>query len=83
MALTLGTYFLNRFRPDMKERLVDVTDLVVEKALIPHSQGPQLLRTSAKINWASKSANLVFYSINVSCFVYFLYDDRETDQTKG
>ena len=66
MALSLGTYFLNRFRPEMKERLVDVTDLVVEKALIPHSEGPQLLRTSSKIDWLSKSADLVFYSINAS-----------------
>jgi hypothetical protein len=49
----------------MRERLVDVTNLVVEKALIPHSQGPQLLRTSAKIDWLSQSADLVFYSINV------------------
>ena len=65
MALSLGRYFLDRFRPEMRERLVDVTNLVVEKALIPHSQGPQLLRTSAKIDWLSQSADLVFYSINV------------------
>jgi hypothetical protein len=66
MAMTLGTYFLDRFKPEMKERLVDVADLAVEKALIPHSNGPQLLRTSANIDWLSKSASLVFYSINVS-----------------
>jgi hypothetical protein len=65
MALSLGRYFLDRFRPEMRERLVDVTNLFVEKALIPHSQGPQLLRTSAKIDWLSQSADLVFYSINV------------------
>ena len=48
----------------MKERLVDVSDLVVEKALIPHSKGPQLLRTSAKVDWATNSADCMFYSVD-------------------
>lgn len=64
MALTVGTYLLDRYKPEMADRLVDVSDMLVEKALIPHSQGPQLLRTSAKVDWKSKSAACVFYSIN-------------------
>lgn len=64
MALTVGTYLLDRFKPDMADRLVDVSDMLVEKALIPHSQGPQLLRTSAKVDWSKNSAGCVFYSVN-------------------
>lgn len=30
----------------MMERLVDVSDLVVENALIPHLAGPRIVRTS-------------------------------------
>ncbi|KAI4159137.1 MAG: hypothetical protein LQ342_006841 [Letrouitia transgressa] len=64
MALTVGTYMLDRFKPEMTDRLVNISDMLVEKALIPHSQGPQLLRISAKIDWASMSAACVFYSVN-------------------
>lgn len=64
MALTVGSYLLDRFKPDMADRLVDVSNMLVEKALIPHSQGPQLLRTSAKVDWSKKSAACVFYSVN-------------------
>ncbi|KAL8779358.1 MAG: hypothetical protein Q9194_001493 [Teloschistes cf. exilis] len=66
MALTIGTYLLDRYKPEMVERLIDVSNMLVEKALIPHSQGLQLLRTSAKIDWANKSAACVFYSVNES-----------------
>jgi hypothetical protein len=66
MALTVGKYLIDRYKPDMKERLVDVSDLVVEKALIPHSQGPQLVRQSAKFDWSTKAAECNFYSVNVS-----------------
>lgn len=48
----------------MKERLVDVSNLVVNKALIPHSEGPQLLRTSAQVDWTTKSADCIFYSVD-------------------
>ncbi|KAI4254023.1 MAG: hypothetical protein LQ352_003346 [Teloschistes flavicans] len=64
MALTIGKYLLDRYKPEMTERLVDVSNMLVEKALIPHSQGPQLLRTSAKVDWANKNAACVFYSVN-------------------
>ena len=66
MALTVGKYLIDRFKPDIKERLVDVSDLVVEKALIPHSQGPQLVRQSAKFDWSTRTAECKFYSVNVS-----------------
>jgi iterative type I PKS product template protein len=64
IALSLGTYLLDRFQPEMKERLVDVSGLTVESALIPHGKGPQLLHTSAKVDWATKSAECMFYSVD-------------------
>ncbi|TVY85230.1 putative sterigmatocystin biosynthesis polyketide synthase [Lachnellula suecica] len=64
IALSLGKYLLTRFQPTMKETLVDVADLIVEKALIPHSKGPQILRTSAKVDWTTKSAHLQFRSVD-------------------
>lgn len=70
MALVVGRYLLDRFQPDMKERLVDVSDLVVEKALIPHSAGPQLVRTSAVASWDKKTASCKFYSVDVSSPIY-------------
>ena len=66
MGLTVGNYLLNRFRPDMIECLVDISDLVVEKALIPHSAGPQLVRTSAIASWDKNTAECKFYSVDVS-----------------
>ena len=45
---------------------MDVADLIVEKALIPHSKGPQILRTSAKVDWTAKGALLLFRSVDVS-----------------
>ena len=66
MGLTVGKYLLDRFRPNMIERLVDISDLVVEKALIPHSAGPQLVRTSATASWDNNTAECKFYSVDVS-----------------
>jgi hypothetical protein len=45
--------------------MVDVADLIVEKALIPHSKGPQILRTSVKVDWTAKSAHVLFRSVDV------------------
>ncbi|KZF26353.1 polyketide synthase [Xylona heveae TC161] len=64
IALTLGKYLVDRYQPDMKERLVDVSDMTIEKALIAKGTGPQLLRTSVEVDWLNKSANVRFYSVN-------------------
>ncbi|KAL8757890.1 MAG: hypothetical protein Q9184_004087 [Pyrenodesmia sp. 2 TL-2023] len=64
MALTMGTYLLDRFQPDMADHLVDISNMLVEKALIAHSQGPQFLRTSTRVDWSTKSAAYVFYSVS-------------------
>lgn len=64
MGLVVGKYILDRFQPNMKERFVEIADLVVEKALIPHGAGPQLVRTSAEASWDKKTAKCKFYSVN-------------------
>jgi iterative type I PKS product template protein len=64
IGLSLGKYLLARFRPSLTNAIVDVSDLVVEKALIPHSKGPQILRTSADVDWTTKSAHLKFRSVD-------------------
>ena len=66
IGLSLGRYLIDRYQPGLEGSIVDVADLIVEKALIPHCNGPQMLRTSADVDWASKSAKLVFRSHNVS-----------------
>ncbi len=70
IAFTLGKYLFNRLRPGY-DGIVDVSDLVCDKALIPHGLGPQLLRTSMDVSWApkaagaTKSAKCTFYSVDV------------------
>ena len=74
IALTTGKYLMNRLRPGYPGT-VDVSDLVVEKALIPHGLGPQLLHSSLKVEWApkaagaTKKAQCAFCSVDVSLLI--------------
>ena len=74
IAFQIGKYTMDRLRSGHSsaiDGIVDVSDLVVEKALIPHGKGPQLLRTSLKIEWPPKAAatarnaKVEFYSVHV------------------
>jgi noranthrone synthase len=59
IALQVGKYSMDRIRgghPTAIDGLVDVSDLVVDKALIPHGQAPQLLRTTLTMKWPPKAA---------------------------
>lgn len=59
IALQVGKYAMDRIRAGHKEAIdgmVDVSDLVVDKALIPHGQAPQLLRTTVTMTWPPKAA---------------------------
>ncbi|KAL4784871.1 beta-ketoacyl synthase [Aspergillus varians] len=59
IALQVGRYSMNRLRashPGAMDGVVDVCDLVVDKALIPHGKGPQLLRTRLAMTWPPKAA---------------------------
>jgi noranthrone synthase len=59
IALQVGKYSMDRIRaghPSAIDGLVDVADLIVDKALIPHGQAPQLLRTTLTMKWPPKAA---------------------------
>jgi noranthrone synthase len=59
IAFTVGKYTMDKLRSSHTgaiDGVVDVSDLVVEKALIPHGQGPQILRTTLTIAWPPKAA---------------------------
>ena len=77
IALTLGRYLLERYRPNQQQNLVDVSDMTVSKALILQAGATQqLLQAHADVDWSSQSAVLKFLSFNVGdpsyCFkIYF------------
>jgi noranthrone synthase len=59
IAMQVGKYAMDRIRAGHKEAidgLIDVSDMVVDKALIPHGQAPQLLRTTVIMSWPPKAA---------------------------
>ena len=64
IAFTLGTYLLDRFQPSFEERLVDVANMVIEKALIARGGEPQMLRAAVDVDWKAKAAQCRFYSID-------------------
>lgn len=67
IALTLGNYLLKRYRPDQQENLVDVSDMIISKALILRADAShQLLRACAEVDWQSKLAAIRFMSFDVS-----------------
>ena len=71
MAFILGDYVMNRFFSG-KRAILEVADIVAEKVLIPHSRGPQPMRTSLKCDLDDNGPNGLpiakceFYSVNVS-----------------
>jgi len=64
IALSIGKVLTKKYQPSIKDFIIDVADLVVEKALIPHSNGPQILRTSGNMNWTTKHGHMRFDSVN-------------------
>ena len=59
IAYQVGKYSMDRIRAGHKgaiDGLVDVCDMVVDKALIPHGEAPQLLRTTLTMSWPPKAA---------------------------
>ncbi|KAE8825964.1 hypothetical protein PTNB85_08909 [Pyrenophora teres f. teres] len=84
MALTLGTYLLKRYKSDLGDMLVDVSDMTISKALILNEQGnKQLVQVHAEADWPSRSVTMKFMSFNnhqklqehSRCIVH--YTDRE------
>ncbi|EAU33967.1 hypothetical protein ATEG_06206 [Aspergillus terreus NIH2624] len=85
MALTLGTYLLKRYRPDQNDSLVDVTDMVISKALILRAgASEQLLQAHADADWAANAVTIKFKSFDVSplsncCVVHSTYSVLRID----
>ena len=67
IALTLGTYLLKRYRPDQEENLVDITDMIISKALILRDGADeQLLQAHAEVDWQLGATNVKFMTFDVS-----------------
>ena len=67
VALSLGTYLLERYRPNQDENLVDVSDMNISKALILRAGATQqLLQIHTDVDWSSKVAAIKFMSFDVS-----------------
>ncbi|KAJ5521624.1 hypothetical protein N7527_005739 [Penicillium freii] len=86
IALTVGKYLLQRYHPEMKDSLVDVSNMTVMKALIAKPGGPQPLRTFVTVDWAAEKAKGRFCSFDkkgqptvehASCEIYFTDRSRQ------
>ena len=67
IALSLGTYLLERFRPHKQERLVDVSDMTISRALILQDGATQqLIQAHTTVKWSSDAATIEFKSFDVS-----------------
>lgn len=65
MALNLGTYLLACYRPNETMKLVDVSDMIISKALILNEQASkQLIQFHAEADWPSHSVAMKFMSFN-------------------
>lgn len=64
IALTIGKYLLDRYKPDAKNKTLGVDDMTIEKPLIARSKGPQMLRTSVDVDWTTNTVVCKFYSVN-------------------
>lgn len=67
IALSLGTYLLERYHPEQQENLVDVSDMIISKALILKAGATQqLLQAHTEVDWSSNTATVQFRSFDVS-----------------
>lgn len=65
MALTLGTYLLKRYKPDQADRIVDVSDMTICKALILKAGATQqFLQAHGDVDWSLQTATLIFMSFD-------------------
>ncbi|KAK8079429.1 hypothetical protein PG997_007247 [Apiospora hydei] len=63
MALTLGAYLRGRYQPNQTEKVIDVSDMTISKALILNEQSnKQLLQLHAEADWATQSVTMKFMS---------------------
>lgn len=91
IALSVGKYLVEKYRPQQAEKLVDVSDMTISKALILNSAGiRQPLQALIDVDWATNSAAIKFMSFDVKeklqehsrCVVRFK-DDRLLTELKS
>ncbi|GIZ46262.1 hypothetical protein CKM354_000939400 [Cercospora kikuchii] len=81
IAAQAGKYCMDRIRAGHQgaiDGLIDVCDLVVDKALIPHGKAPQLLRTTLTMTWPPKAAATT-RSAKVKFATYFADGKLDTE----
>lgn len=75
IALTLGDYILKRHRPGEQEKIVDVSDMTISKALILKAGATQqLLQAHAEVDWSSNLTTVKFMSFDVSLLLPLVID---------
>lgn len=71
IALSLGTYLLERYRPNQEENLVDISDMTISKALILRAGATQqLIQIHTDVDWSSNAAAIKFMSFDVSILLH-------------
>ena len=71
IALGLGTYLLERYRPNQDENLVEVSDMIISKALILRAGATQqFIQIHTDVDWPSNAAAIKFMSLDVSEFLH-------------
>ncbi|CAO1601138.1 fusarubin cluster-polyketide synthase [Xanthoria calcicola] len=67
MALSMGTYLIDRYQPAKPDRLLDISDMSVSKALIlKEKAGEQLLQAHSDVDWSSNAATTIFMSFDAN-----------------
>ncbi|KAJ6199961.1 hypothetical protein J3E72DRAFT_186462 [Bipolaris maydis] len=65
IALTLGTYLVDKYQTKQEQRLVDVGNMDISKALILNSAGnKQLLQAHADVDWTKNAASIRFMTFS-------------------
>ncbi|KAF1952293.1 polyketide synthetase [Byssothecium circinans] len=60
ISFSIGTYVLERFQPHFPERIVNIIDMDIRRALIGSAEWKQSLRCTAMFDWATKGAKVSF-----------------------
>lgn len=82
IALTLGKYLIERYRPGQQERLVDVSDMTISKALILRAgAAQQFLQAHAEVDWPTQTAAIKFMSFDVGVPIHDFFRIAYTDLT--
>ncbi|RCI15849.1 hypothetical protein L249_1704 [Ophiocordyceps polyrhachis-furcata BCC 54312] len=65
IALSLGKYLGQRYRPDLQDKVLEVSDMNISKALILRGgSGQQLLQSHVDVDWSLQAASIKFMSFD-------------------